>query len=232
MTDEQLTAIEQRANAATPGPWVGYPSMVYLAPSHALSVFMREGANPMQVEHDTAFIAAARSDVPALIAEVRRLRAEIDKRKQWEQMAVDHFGEIESAGMAAHSEALTLFESMKAQLYPEGEAAPAQTTVGIILQISNLVAGLRDERDQLRSDVERIGHERDQMVAANVELQERANETHAALRTMAQSWLTMAASYDASPRQQGEADTLKQCAHHLARMWDAATHPIEPVEAK
>ena len=70
MTDEQLTAIEQRANAATPGPWVGYPSMVYLAPSHALSVFMREGANPMQVEHDTAFIAAARSDVPALIADI------------------------------------------------------------------------------------------------------------------------------------------------------------------
>lgn len=30
-----------------------------------------------------------------------------------------------------------------------------------------------DETQKLRSDVERIGHERDQMVAANMELQER-----------------------------------------------------------
>lgn len=74
MTDEQLSEIEQRVNAATPGSWVGYPSMVSISASHALSVFMRENANPLQVERDNAFIAAARSDVPALVAEVRRLR--------------------------------------------------------------------------------------------------------------------------------------------------------------
>lgn len=33
-----------------------------------------------------------------------------------------------------------------------------------------------DETQQLRSDIERIGRERDQMVAANVELQERLSK--------------------------------------------------------
>ena len=101
MTDEQLTAIEQCANAATPGPWAGYPSMISISPAHALSVFMRENADPLQVERDIDFISHARTDVPAL------------------------------------------------------------------------VAALRDERNKLRSDIERIGRERDLMIAANVELQER-----------------------------------------------------------
>jgi hypothetical protein len=49
MTDEELDRIEARCNAATAGPW-----------------------------KDGEFIVAAREDIPALLAEVRRLRAELD----------------------------------------------------------------------------------------------------------------------------------------------------------
>lgn len=91
-----LEAIEARANAATPGPWGSGPLITgdkgdyvvwygrdaegqrrYIGaagglwapvcPPDAEIVFQAEIAN-------AAFIAAAREDVPALVAEVRRLR--------------------------------------------------------------------------------------------------------------------------------------------------------------
>lgn len=49
MTESELDAIEARANAATPGPWYDFS------------------------------IANSRADIPALIAEVRRLKAEAAK---------------------------------------------------------------------------------------------------------------------------------------------------------
>ncbi len=80
MTDDELDAIEARANAATPGPWL--PSLDTWPPrrldgsprlseiTHSLGMF----------PGDMAFIAAARTDVPALIAEIRRLRALLDNQ--------------------------------------------------------------------------------------------------------------------------------------------------------
>jgi hypothetical protein len=84
MSEEQLAAIEARANAATPGPWrfddkrgklvpgtgdltLGYPILT-----------IQGGAYPTGyngIPEDQEFIASAREDVPALVAEVRRLRA-------------------------------------------------------------------------------------------------------------------------------------------------------------
>lgn len=73
MTDAQLKAIEERAEKATPGPWgvngqrgdaywYGY---VHAGDTPIDDVFREENA---------AFIAHSREDVPALVAEVRRLR--------------------------------------------------------------------------------------------------------------------------------------------------------------
>ena len=98
MTGLDLDAIEARVNAATPGPWITGvrwedPCDVYWVPIN------RPGSDPdnphqpdrialiryetcgFQYPHyealsDAAFIAHARTDVPALVAEVRRLRAE------------------------------------------------------------------------------------------------------------------------------------------------------------
>ena len=86
MTDEELAAIRARVDAASLGPWRVFQKW-------RLEV---EDANGEQVadigyigyddgpddetrrfmEADSAFIAASRQDIPALLAEVERLRAE------------------------------------------------------------------------------------------------------------------------------------------------------------
>lgn len=88
MTDEQLREIEERANAALPGPWsieLDGPDDAMFRP--ILGLF-NPNAPPKSIErfvfdwmdeslnvrnHDAAFIAHAREDIPALIAEIRRL---------------------------------------------------------------------------------------------------------------------------------------------------------------
>jgi hypothetical protein len=78
MTEEDLTAIEKRANAATREPWSVGGTYVPTASLSAVSVYgMGMEVAECQMDTDGAFIAAARVDVPALIAEVRRLRAEL-----------------------------------------------------------------------------------------------------------------------------------------------------------
>jgi hypothetical protein len=88
-----LDEIEARANAATPGPWTYHDGCGYVEvppggaiefkPGWERSVHFLARVHNNHVEgedglgFDGAFIAAARTDVPALIAEVRRLREAI-----------------------------------------------------------------------------------------------------------------------------------------------------------
>lgn len=81
MTEDELTAIEQRANAATPGPWTTtnvYDGMAGVDDANGrLIVFFGPDSKTGEFYHDwpeAEFIAHARTDIPALIAEVRRLR--------------------------------------------------------------------------------------------------------------------------------------------------------------
>lgn len=79
MTEAELTAIEERANAATREPWIVgdtyVPTALVDRPVSAVSVYgMGMEVAECQRDTDGAFIAAARVDVPALVAEVRRLR--------------------------------------------------------------------------------------------------------------------------------------------------------------
>jgi hypothetical protein len=96
-----IDAIEARANAATPGPWevVRFDnhscSAVYgigqyaggLAPPVVVS--WCEGDNPQghkaeyggSSDEDDAFISASRTDIPALCAEVRRLRVQLENAR-------------------------------------------------------------------------------------------------------------------------------------------------------
>lgn len=79
MTTEEIAQIERRASEATSGPWessqmdVGYGVMTAHAvygphcEIHASIADCHLGCN-------AAFLAHARDDVPALIAEIRRLR--------------------------------------------------------------------------------------------------------------------------------------------------------------
>jgi hypothetical protein len=90
LTDAELDAIDARAKAATPGPWTREHPRRF-APSDVVYEVLanREAHGPFAVSgttlasiHDTAsaaadaaFIAAAREDVPRLVAEARDARA-------------------------------------------------------------------------------------------------------------------------------------------------------------
>ena len=75
-----LDAIEARVNRATLGPWVAhYPSYVVGSPPYKVCQLSDPWIDNTNRAADAAFIAAARQDIPALIAEVRRLRAEVMK---------------------------------------------------------------------------------------------------------------------------------------------------------
>ena len=81
MTNEELTAIEARANAATRGPWeTGTPYHHSGSESNEpLAVYgMGMEVADTQLVQDAAFIALSREAMPALIAEVRRLRALVE----------------------------------------------------------------------------------------------------------------------------------------------------------
>lgn len=76
MDAKQLAEIKAREQAATPGPWkVGISALITDANGHAL--FFGEDA-----KGNADFIAHARTDIPALVAEVERLVAENVKLKK------------------------------------------------------------------------------------------------------------------------------------------------------
>lgn len=71
MTDEQLREIEERAERATEGPWAvvvkGNTVQSRAIPGVCAGISPKTG--------NASFIAHARTDVPAMVAEIRRLRA-------------------------------------------------------------------------------------------------------------------------------------------------------------
>ena len=79
MTDAELAAIEARCRAATPGPWMFAPLVNVDSPSGevvGIDWTTCDTADLLLRDADGAFIAHARTDVPDLCAEVRRLTAE------------------------------------------------------------------------------------------------------------------------------------------------------------
>ena len=94
MTPEELDAIEARATAATAGPWTyeGSGCIHTRATEHydpedeayVLEV-LRGPDDPSRHTANGRFVAAARTDVPALVAEVRRLRTEVERLQRTAQ---------------------------------------------------------------------------------------------------------------------------------------------------
>jgi hypothetical protein len=79
MTDEEaLARLEQLAAAAMPGPWVASDGLVEADGCRVADVGWGDVPGA-EAGHNGEFIAAAREAVPALCAEVRRLRAENEK---------------------------------------------------------------------------------------------------------------------------------------------------------
>lgn len=79
LSEEGLAAIERRAREATPGPWErlggGGRASALVSTVDESGPDLAEVFGPHEPPNANAdFIAAARTDVPALVAEVRRLR--------------------------------------------------------------------------------------------------------------------------------------------------------------
>ena len=81
MNLEELNAIRERCEAATPGPWEVRPWFGIACPTGMMLKDAGLGRN------NAAFIAAVRTDVPALLDEVQRLTRERDDWKQDAQAA-------------------------------------------------------------------------------------------------------------------------------------------------
>lgn len=84
MTEDELAEIEARAEAATPEPWdvqkcYGDRWTDRTGQHHTAAYWipkaeqLGDGECGAMLEMDARFIAAARSDIPRLVAEVRRL---------------------------------------------------------------------------------------------------------------------------------------------------------------
>jgi hypothetical protein len=85
-----LDAIEQRANAATEGPWAseahhhrisGKPVLFEV---HPVAELEGNGDGGVTTAADAEFIAHARTDVPALVARVRELEADLGAATRFE----------------------------------------------------------------------------------------------------------------------------------------------------
>jgi hypothetical protein len=82
MTDQELQAVRERCAAAAPGPWhaeSGEADPDAAHPPAAYTILTGPGGTPLATVWEQAsgdFIAHAREDVPALLAEVDRLRRE------------------------------------------------------------------------------------------------------------------------------------------------------------
>lgn len=82
MTDLDLDAIRQRAEAATPGPW-GYWGQGWIAPESDPQrdpVGVPQNLIPRH-DADAEFIASARTDIPALLAKIEQLQVERDEAR-------------------------------------------------------------------------------------------------------------------------------------------------------
>jgi hypothetical protein len=82
LSDEEYHQIRQRCQAATPGPWASCSEDEECALGGEL-FFLRPAENPGEeprlsfaTDADFEFIAHARKDIPLLLAEIARLRAE------------------------------------------------------------------------------------------------------------------------------------------------------------
>ncbi len=81
MNEKELAEIEARAEAATPGPWdIGHEAPPLYAGNNCITAklgervaIIFEANHNFELDNSANFIAHARQDVPALVAEVRRL---------------------------------------------------------------------------------------------------------------------------------------------------------------
>lgn len=177
LTGQQLTEIDARRQAATPGPWSPYTVHGPTFYANVSGPYLR-GVGDLdfgigeQAEADKEFVRHAREDVDALLAEVHRLRARLaDEERQHGQTIDDrdHFHDMADklAYAVAPEEVIGEHSSMN---------CPWENALDLITPMP--------EVEKLREDLERQTALAEQGARANRELS-RLRDELAATRTKA-----------------------------------------------
>ncbi|MGE7271417.1 hypothetical protein ACQKK5_08155 [Brevibacillus panacihumi] len=82
MSTEQLAATRERAERATEGPWRVVPDTIGGIP--IFDVRDRLDRSLVHTVEDAEFIAHARTDIPALLTEITRLRTALSEMAEYE----------------------------------------------------------------------------------------------------------------------------------------------------
>ena len=83
MTDEQLQRLAALAEAATPARWIAEQGMGVRLADYTPICMSSVTGEPVNVDANMAFIAAARQAVPELLAEVSGLRRQLAECQVW-----------------------------------------------------------------------------------------------------------------------------------------------------
>jgi len=149
-----LEAIQARAEAATEGPWTVRAADTGIRSSNPYAWVLGPGDVPIAERHnggtlaDIDFIAAARSDVPALLAEVSRLRNDVVARDLLNQVLSEQLAEAQSCVGATRGMAVAANAALRARLL----AALARDDDGRT-SLTEYVDDLVADRDALRAQV-------------------------------------------------------------------------------
>lgn len=153
LPDDRFAEVRARAEAATEGPWCTDGWEIYTGTEYLpwASTWIGETCRASDTEGacaDAAFIAAARSDVPVLLAEVDRLRAERHSTNEELSSAVERVAELEKQLAAAVESPLAWADDLDAKsldnfLITLGQATEYEPLNGAISYIHELLTSFR-----------------------------------------------------------------------------------------
>lgn len=104
MPDLDLDPIRERVNKATPGPWVRCGMQVSTLDGWFVATTDDDVAEGSAIPHDAELIAHAPTDLRDLIAEVGRLRAQVERvRATLDPADADPLHDPYARGYAEHS---------------------------------------------------------------------------------------------------------------------------------
>lgn len=164
ITDEELDAIDARAEAATPGPLTARPNPpVWTAPGHdpgdpgwVIEPAILDGACEFS-EEDATFFAGARAGVLRLTRELRKERAAHATTRADLATVVEDGAARARRGIELQNKYVDLFAAHEATLVELAEVRGlfANTRAAEAVQ-AGCVAKLRDELQAARAEIERL----------------------------------------------------------------------------
>lgn len=151
-TTLDLDAIDARADKATVGPWT-------LGPTPDYEVTMADG-RPLHATwfgSDARFVAAARSDVPALCAEVRRLRRKLSRAEEWIRSGAEKIEMLDGDVDGTCANARTFADELRADLLNARQATRDATALGV--KFEGVADKLSDIGDRQAAEIQRLRQE-------------------------------------------------------------------------